>query len=397
LATLEANPRREADFGMSAIKILQTSFHTEWNGQVARIFLLSRELAQRGHRVVIATPAGSALARRADAEGLSVFTQVQFKKTNRPFSFLRDALALGRLARAEGFDLLHTHGSQDTWAAIAAVRLFRLGMPLLLTRHNTKPVRFNRTNRWLYRRGIDRLVVVSRASLEAYRAFFAADVLKREDVAVIHSSVDLGRFAALADPSALRAELGVPRSAPLVGVVGRVSKDKGHEILLDAIPEVLEEFPDAVFVFAGKVGRRLGPKVRSTIQDKGLENSVRLLGFREDIVSITAALDVSVLPAVGTDSSPAVLKEAILLGKPVVASRLAGLPEIVPEGAGILVEPGDPRELARAIVATLRRRENGAAPKADFPKQFTPGFMCEAYLEVYARTLGVDAARRSAT
>ena len=372
---------------MRALRILQTSFHTEWNGQVARIFLLSRELERRGHRVAIATPAGSALARRAEAERLSVFTDVAFKKTNRPISFIRDVLALGRFARAENFDLLHTHGSQDTWAAIAAKRLFQLRPPLLLTRHNTKPVRFNRTNRWLYNRGLDGLVVVSRASLETYQPFFAAGVLKREDLAVIHSSVDLDRFTAAADSAALRAEIGVGNNTALVGVVGRVSKDKGHEVLLEAIPDVLKEFPDTVFVFAGKLGRRLGPKVRATIHDKGLENSVRLLGFREDIVAITAALDVSVLPAVGTDSSPAVLKEAILLGKPVVASRLAGLPEIVPEGAGLLVAPGDARELADAIVATLRRRSNGAAAKKELPRQFTPGFMCEAYLEVYARML----------
>jgi glycosyltransferase involved in cell wall biosynthesis len=372
---------------MRALRILQTSFHTEWNGQVARIFLLSRELVRRGHHVVIATPAGSALARRAGDEHLGLFTAVYFRKTNRPISFMRDVFALERLARAEDFDLLHTHGSQDTWAAIGAKRLFHLRAPLLLTRHNTKPVRFNRTNRWLYERGLDGLVVVSRASLETYEPFFEAGVLKREDVAVIHSSVDLDRFAVSADPSALRAELGVGKDAALVGVVGRVSKDKGHEVLLEAIPEVLKEFPDTVFVFAGKVGRRVGPKVRATIHDKGLENSVRLLGFREDIVAITAALDVSVLPSVGTDSSPAVLKEAILLGKPVVASRLAGLPEIVAEGAGLLVEPGNARELADAIITTLRRRPNGGGGKNELRRQFTPGFMCEAYLDVYARML----------
>jgi glycosyltransferase involved in cell wall biosynthesis len=372
---------------MRALRILQTSFHTEWNGQVARIFLLSRELERRGHRVVIATPPGSALARRAEAERLTVFTDVSFKKTNRPISLMRDVLALGRLARAEDFDLLHTHGSQDTWAAIAAKRLFQLRPPLLLTRHNTKPVRFNRTNRWLYNRGLDGLVVVSRASLQTYQPFFDAGVLKREDVAVIHSSVDLDRFAAAADPAALRAELRVGKDAPLVGVIGRVSKDKGHEVLLEAIPDVLKEFPDAVFVFAGKVGRRLGPRIRATIREKTLESSVRLLGFREDIVAITAALDVSVLPAVGTDSSPAVLKEAILLGKPVVASRLAGLPEIVPQGAGILVEPGNARELADGIITTVRQRSNGAAGRKELARQFTPGFMCEAYLEVYSRML----------
>jgi glycosyltransferase involved in cell wall biosynthesis len=364
-------------------KILQTNFHLEWNGQVARIFLLSRELLQRGHRVVIAAPAGSALVERARSAGISVFTGVRFRKMNRPFSFARDVAALVTLIRTENFDWLHTHGSQDTWAVVSARRLFGLPQPILLTRHNTKPVRFHFFNRWLYRRGIDRLVVVSGGALENYRRFFDDGVLAASEVSVIHSSIDIERFSRAPSPTKIRAELGVAENTPLIGLVGRVSKDKGHEVLLEAMPQILRKFPEAVFVFAGKEGKTVGPIVRDVIRKKNLERSVRILGFREDIIDITAALDVSVLPAVGTDSSPAVLKEAILLGKPVVASRLAGLPEIVPEGAGILVTPGNVDELAQAIVATLRDREKRGERGGQLARQFTPDFMCEAYLRVY--------------
>ncbi len=364
------------------MKILQTNFHLEWNGQVARVFLLSRELIRRGHQAVIAAPEKSALVERARSAGIPVFTSVRFKKTNRPVSFLRDVIALGRLIREEGFDCLHAHGSQDTWALVWAHRLFRLRQPILLTRHNTKRVRFHLGNRWLYRRGIDRVVVVSAAAMDNYRRFLDANILKERDIPIIHSCIDLDRFTKLPDPKKIRAELGVGSDIPMIGLIGRVSHDKGHFVLLEAIPEVLKAFPDAVFVFAGNVGG-LGQAMRNTVRNKGLEKSVRLLGFREDILDITAALDVSVLPSLGTDSSPAVLKEALYLGKPVVASRIAGLPEIVREGSGILVAPGDAAELARAIVATLRNLKNGRRPTLDFPEQFTPRFMCDAYLRVY--------------
>lgn len=365
------------------MKILQTNLHLHWNGQVARIFLLSRELARRGHRVVIACPPASALAERARAAGLPVFTGVRFRKANRPLSFFRDVIALGRLGRAETFDWLHTHGSQDTWATACARLLFRLDAPILLTRHNTKPVRFHFFNRWLYRRAVARVVVVSAGALDQYRRFFDAKILDRERVPVIHSSVDLERFAAPPAPVKIRAELGIGAETPLIGLVGRVSKDKGHAVLLDAAPRVLREFPDAVFIFVGQEGPIVGPAVRATIRRRRLENSVRLLGFRSDIADITAALDVSVLPAVGTDASPAVLKEALLLGKPVVASRLAGLPEMVPDGAGRLVTPGNAEELAEAIVATLRARNTRDSAKTDFPERFTAAYMCDSYLEVY--------------
>jgi hypothetical protein len=126
------------------LKIRQTNLHLQWNGQVARIFLLSKELAQRGHEVAIACPAGSALAERAKAAGIPVFTGVRLQKANRLISFFRDVVALGRLGRAEAFDWLHTHGSQDTWATVCARWFFRLRAPILSTRHNTKPVRFLR-------------------------------------------------------------------------------------------------------------------------------------------------------------------------------------------------------------------------------------------------------------
>jgi glycosyltransferase involved in cell wall biosynthesis len=365
------------------MKILQTNFHLEWNGQVARVFLLSRELVQRGHSVVIAAPAASALAERASAEGIPVFTAVRFRKTNRPISLLRDVLALGRLIRRESFDCLHAHGSQDTWALVLARRLFRLKPPILLTRHNTKRVRFHFSNRWLYRRGIQRVVVVSRAALENYRRFLNAGILTERDLPIIHSCIDLDRFAKQPQPEKVREELGVGKETPLVGIIGRFSQDKGQLILLEAIPRILAECPDAVFVFVGKEGS-MGPVVREIVRKKNIQRSVRLLGFREDMVDITAALDVSVLPATGTDSSPAVLKEAILFGKPVVASRLGGIPEIVSDKEGILVAPGDERGLAQALIALLSDRDKGATrAREDFPERFTPGFMCSAYLKVY--------------
>jgi glycosyltransferase involved in cell wall biosynthesis len=374
---------RNENSEIAPLKILQTNFHLEWNGQVARVFLLSREMVQRGHRVVIAAPAGSALVARARAAGIPVFTGVRFKKNNRPISFLRDVVSLGRLARAEKFDCLHTHGSQDTWATVCARGLFGLSQPILMTRHNTKPVRSHFFNRWLYRRAIDRLVVVSGGALENYRRFFDTGVLSAGDISVIHSSIDLDRFSLAPSPEKIRMELGLGENTPLIGLVGRISKDKGHVVLLEAIPEILKEIPDAVFLFVGKVGVSMASVVREMIREKGLGSSVRLLGFREDMLDITAALDVSVLPAIGTDSSPAVLKEALLLGKPVVASRIGGLPEIVRDGNGILIAPGDAGELAQAIVTTLRHCEKGKAPAREFPQQFTPRFMCDAYLRVY--------------
>jgi len=372
---------------MRIFKILQTDFHRMWSGQTARVLHLSRELASRGHLVIIASPAGAILGERARQAGLQVFQQVNFKRITHPIYLFRDIVALGRLIQREAFDLIHVHGSEDTWAVVLTRLLYGLKQPILMTRHNSKSVKFHAVNRWLYRSAIGRLVTTSYGALENYRPFFDAHILREDEVQVIHSCVDIEKFSGTLFPERIRAELGLGRDDPLIGLVGRMNRDKGHLVLLDAVPEVLREFPKALFVFVGKGG--MEPIVREVIRNRGLGRSVRLLGFREDTQDITAALDLSVLPALGTDSSPAVLKEALLLAKPVVASRIGGIPEIVNEQTGILVSPGNADELARAIVEALRRlRQGNGTPSTSFPERFTPAFLCSSYLRVYEEMLG---------
>jgi len=377
---------------MKTLNILQTDFHRLWSGQTARVLHLTRELARRGHRVTIASPADSILGQRARQAGLQVLEQVNFKNVSHPVYLLRDILALGRLIRSEGFDLIHVHGSQDTWAVALTMLFYGLRQPVVMTRHNSKPVRFHLWNRWLYGSAVRHLVTASAGALENYRSFFDTNILRRAEVRVIHSCIDVDRFSGPLFPERVRAELGLGTDDPLIGLIGRINLDKGHLVLLDACPQVLAEFPKAVFVFVGRCGST-EPIVRDAIRTRGIERSVRLLGFREDIQDVTAALDLSVLPAVGTDSSPAVLKEALFLGKPVVASRIGGIPEILTEETGVLVPPGDSNLLARAIISILRRlRQNGHRPPGAFPHRFTPDYMCTAYLHVYDEMLNHRAA-----
>jgi glycosyltransferase involved in cell wall biosynthesis len=375
------------------MNILQTDFHLTWSGQTARILDLSRELVRRGHGVTIAAPPGSALVRRAREAGLKVFDQVAFRKPHEIFHLFRDMRALHRLIRREDFDIVHVHGSEDSWTLALTVNAFGLKQPIVMTRHNIKPVGFHAANRWLYGSAIRRLVAVSSATLQNYQRFFDAGVLRRDEVSVIDSCIDVDRFSGLLFPNRVRAELGAAPGAPVIGVIARINRDKGHMVLLDAAPEILSVFPRAIFVFAGKGGLNESV-VREAIAARGLERSVRMLGFREDIPDITAALDVSVLPTLGTDASPAVIKEALFLGTPVVASRVGGIPEMVTKSAGLLVPPGDAASLAAAIISILKHRPAGCV-RSRFPECFTPEHHCAAYLRVYFGMLEAVKAVRS--
>ncbi|HYR08220.1 MAG TPA: glycosyltransferase family 4 protein [Longimicrobium sp.] len=190
---------------------------------------------------------------------------------------------------------------------------------------------------------------------------------------VIPDSVDHRRFDRALDGAAVRAELAVPADAPLVLFLGGVSAIKGAHVLLAALPQARRRVPGLHAVVAGAHGPRsrspvagiarvLLPLVGSGTErqrferayaDGGMEGWVRLLPFRADPERLMAAADVVVFPSTVPHSALPVI-EAGAMAKPVVASRLGGVEELVEDGeTGLLVPPADPDALAAAIARVL--------------------------------------------
>ena len=373
-----------------ALSILHTNFHRGWGGQPSRILMLSQGLARRGHRVVIAAPEGSVLSARAREAGLETFEEPRFLKSKHILSGLGDAAALGRLLGSRHFDLIDAHGSQDLWASALARRIGRRPVPLVFTRHNTKVVADHLFNRALYRRAVDHLIVVSRSVLDRYRPFLDRGDLSRERISVVHSSYQEDRFHVGVDGRAVRRELcsGAGPAPLLIGVIGRLVPDKGGMHFLRAAARVAKEFPSARFLFAGRGTAE--EALKRAAADLEISEKVAFLGFREDVPQITAALDLSVLPSVDCDASSAVLKEAMAVGRPVVATSIGGAGEIIQDGeTGLLVPPADPEALAQAMAAILRRPDHGLSMGARGRERvlslFTRDRLVEGTLDAYRK------------
>ncbi len=354
--------------------------------------MLSQGLAERGHDVVIAAPAGSVLSVRAREAGLKTFEEPRFLKSRHILSALRDASCLARLLESQRFDLIDAHGSQDLWASALARRIGARPVPLVFTRHNTKRVADHFFNRVLYRRVVDHLIVVSASVLDRYRPFLDRGDLERERLSVVHSTYREDLFHAGVDGSAVRRELcPVPVRDPLlIGVIGRLVPDKGGIHFLRAAARIAGEFPTARFLFVGRGTSE--ETLRQAAADLGISGKVSFLGFREDVPEITSALDLSVLPSVDCDASSAVLKEAMAAGRPVVATAIGGAGEIVQDGeTGLLVPPADPSALAEAMAAVLRRPDRGlsmgALGRERVRSLFTRDRLVEGTLDAYSKTL----------
>ena len=305
--------------GPRPLRVLHTNFHRGWGGQPNRILMVAEGLRDRGHAVGLAVPGDGKLARRAVASGgIEVFGEVRFRKAGRMLSMLGDVRRLRRIFRSFRPDLVHTHGSQDTWAVALANRLpGGPRLPHLLTRHNSKPVRDTPANRYLMGTALDGLIAVSRGVVARYEPLARRGCLDLEAVPVIHSSIRFDRFDAPRDGARVRAEAGLGAEHELVGVVGRLVEDKGQHVLLDALARLAGERPRLHVLLAG--AGTAESALRAQAAGLGVADRVHFLGFRDDVPDVIDALDVLALPSVGCDASSGALKEAMYCRRPVVA------------------------------------------------------------------------------
>ncbi len=197
---------------------------------------------------------------------------------------------------------------------------------------------------------VDRLIVPS-ASIELK--------VRREGrgaarFAVIPNGVDLSRFSVPAPPCSLRDDFGIPCDAFLAGVVARLEPEKGHRFLVSAWPEVVASEPDAWLAIIGEGS--LLPELRARVAalPGAARDRIIFTGRRDDISAVTADLSVAVLPSLREAQGISIL-EAMARRRPVVASCVGGIPEVITSGVdGLLVPPESPPALAEALIALAR-------------------------------------------
>jgi glycosyltransferase involved in cell wall biosynthesis len=190
---------------------------------------------------------------------------------------------------------------------------------------------------------MDRLIVVSQAIEHKVRE----EGRDGTPVSLIYNGVDLQRYNHQQPCCTLHEDYSIPESSPIVGVVARLEAEKGHRTLLDAWPAVQAVHPEAWLLIVGEGSERNALEAQAA--GLGIAQRVVFAGRREDVPAVTAALDVAVLPSYREAQGLSVL-EAMALSRPVVASRVGGIPEMIEDGvSGLMVPPNDPGALAGAI------------------------------------------------
>jgi glycosyltransferase involved in cell wall biosynthesis len=335
--------RRPADGGrVRVVEVLATGTN---GGAQEHVYSLVTRLDRECYDVRVVSLSHGSSVRRLQKAGIDV-TVIDEPDDRLAVRMLADELAPFQP------EIVHNHMYRaEVVGTRAALLLGEKGCrrPAIISTVHSSRVRCSEDRQTLRRLTplMDRLIVVSKAIDHKIREEGRAVA----PISLIYNGVDLQRYNHQQPCCTLHEEYLIPADAQIVGVVARLEAEKGHRTLLEAWPLVLAEVPSARLLIIGEGSER--DSLEAQVASLGIEDRVVFTGRREDVPAVTAALDVAVLPSYREAQGLSVL-EAMALGRPVIASRVGGIPEMIEDGvSGLLVEPHDCDALAAGIVRLL--------------------------------------------
>jgi len=298
--------------------------------------------------------------KEAIERGVKVIAIPSLVRKISPIQDLMALFSLWRLLIRERPHIVHTHTSKAGILGRFAAKL--AGVPIIIHRPHGHVFyghfgpfisKFFLLTERVMARITDRMVALTEAEKNDH---IALSVFRPEKIATIHSGVDVDRFMNVqVDIAEKRKELGLNSKGLVVATVGWLLPIKGPMHLLKAMSNVWESHPETSLIFVGKGDLEKGLKKEA--RRMGVSDKVKFLGWRDDIPEIMQTIDIFVLPSLN-EGMGRVLVEAMAAGKPVVASSVGGILDLVKEGQnGFLAEPGDEKGLAIAIKKLLEDKK----------------------------------------
>ena len=365
------------------------------SGSGLNTYLTMRGMDRTAYEVELACAPGGKLIDLIRGQGMKVRL---FKNLVQPLHPLKDLLGLidlTRFLRKKRYHIVHTHNSKAGFIGRLAAKW--AGVPIIVHTvhgfafHDREPawrqILFRNLER-LASRWCDKMVFISQPLIDwALRD----RITRREKILKIYSGIELDHFKPVPDgeKKALKEAWGIREEAPVVGIVSKLWEGKGHTTLIHAFEGLKQEIPEAVLVIVGE--GYLRDKLSDLVDRLGLKGSVLFTGFQMDVRRIIATFDVAVLPSF-FEGMGRVLLEAMAMGKPVVASSVGGIPDLVHHGKnGLLVTPGSVSELKSGLLTLIRNKalakEMGKEGRKQISEEFSAGRMAQSIEKLYRELL----------
>lgn len=305
---------------------------------------------------------------------------------------LQEALYIYHLIKANKISILQTHGLRFDFFGFIAARL--AGVPHIITRHvaiSHHLISEFRKKMYIF---FDNFAIKSAAKVVTVSKAVEDDLvatqgIDRSKILTIVNGVDLRRFSEvnMYAKTKIRMEFGIDEKTQVVGMIAQLSYWKGIPYFLRAIPLILSKCSNVMFLMIGDGPER--KKLETMVEELGVSSYVIFAGFRRDISDIISAIDISVLSSL-REGLPLAILESMAMGKPIVATDVGGVSELVLNGkTGFLVPPRDSCALANAIIELFEDKEKarqfGKVGRKHVEQNFNLSQMIKRYENLYTQ------------
>lgn len=333
-----------------------------WDSGLAHYALLvSQELKRRGHHVFISAVPGAKPWVKARRLGLRTV----------PLTKMGGLRPLRRFLKAHRIDLVNAHTGSTHSLAVAGA----LGQPVAVvrTRSDARGVKARMGSSFLYKR-TDRVIAAADYIREAFVKVLR---LPSSKVVTIYQGLSVGDFGGE----------GLP-SQPILGIVARLDPVKGHRYLLEAIALLAKSHPTIQLRVFGQEENVKQRDLRAMAGRLGIEDRIEFQGFQSDVPQAMSKCRIGIVASTGSEAVSRVALEWMAAGRPLIATKVGCLPEIVKQGeTGLLVEPKNAPDLARAIAELVSHPDlaarMGKAGRRAAQNRFALSRFAEETLEAY--------------
>jgi len=316
-----------------------------WSGGAKRLYLLCRELKNCNYNIHIICLPGSQIAIRAKKINISVHELKPITQFGL-ISLIRIILIL----KKEKIQLIDINSPKFYWLGLIAAKL--IGIKIIITRNvpfRKKGIK-KLINRLLYN-SVDLIITIS----NYIKDVMIADYGKNLNIEVIYDGIDLKEFSGINIEkirTQKRKEYKIFNKTVL-GIIGRLDRIKGHKVAIQSLYLLKQKKYDVCLLIVGTGPKKIKNELVKLITNLNLEQDVIFTDFYDNIIEILSAIDIVLTPSFEEGLGMNII-EALALNKPVIASNVGGIPEIIKNGVnGILVKPGDAYELANAVESLI--------------------------------------------
>ncbi len=371
--------------GLTSLQLISVRW---WNGSAYYAVSLAKCLDNAGSRAYLGGRGDSPPIQKAVSWKLPCLTDVNLESQN-PLIIKSNVNRLKRFVVEKKVTLLNAHRGEDLFHAVLLNRKLDRKLPIIRTASDVRPPKKHPLNRWMHETAIDYIIFSCQANLLRYQNVWPIFEGRSR---VIHGGVDTDFFRPDAGRTDLKIRLSLPPESPVIGIIGRLSPTKGHDVFLKAAAEVAVREPKVRFVISGEPVEIGEKELRQQALKCGIADKLTFLAKQQDVRDVIQLTDIPVVASTGSEAVSRITMECMAMGRPQVVTNVNVLPELIDDGRnGLVVPPSAPRAMAEALLKLIRRpdtrQEMGETARKIAVEKFSYPVFAEKTLSVYQEVL----------